>query len=349
MTGITQKKASALLVVLAFAIVYVVWGSTYFFIQMAIHGFPPMLMGALRFITAGIIMLTWCYFKGDKIWVKRDVIKSGVSGLLMLGLGNGIVIWVEQVLPSAMVAIMVSSAPIWFVLLDRANWRINLKSRPTVIGLLIGFAGVLLLFSEQLMNAMNDTYSPAKMWGLVLLVIGPACWSGGSLYSKYISSSSPARLNTAWQMIVAGIAFIPAALLHNELDGFSFSQVPAKAWMAIAYLVFFGSIAAFTAYVWLLQVRPSTQVSTHAYVNPVIAVLLGVWFAHENISMLQIAGLAIILLSVMLINLAKYRKTADGGDAPNIPAEDEKPTILVNNTSTIKPRQSIYEIVSFVK
>jgi drug/metabolite transporter (DMT)-like permease len=312
-----------------------------------------MLMGALRFVTAGMIMLTWCYFKGDKIWVKKDVFKSGISGLLMLGLGNGIVIWVEQVLPSAMVAKMVSSAPIWFVLLDKANWRINLKSRPTVIGLLIGFAGVILLFSEQLMNAMNDSYSPAKMWGLVLLVIGPACWSGGSLYSKYNASSGPARLNTAWQMMIAGVAFIPAALLHNEFAGFSLSKVPAQAWMAVGYLVIFGSIAAFTAYVWLLDVRPATQVSTYAYVNPVIAVLLGVWFAHEHISVLQLAGLAVILISVMLINLAKYRKANNKEDKANktVPAENKEAIALINTPGCVTSRQDagIYEILSLIK
>lgn len=308
MANINQQKAPALLVILAFATVYVVWGSTYFFIQVAIHGFPPMLMGALRFIAAGLIVLTWCYFKGDKIWVKRDVIHSAVSGLLMLGLANGIVIWVEQVLPSAMVAIMVSAGPIWFVLLDKQNWGINLRNRSTVIGLIIGFAGVILLFSDQLSKAMTETYSAAKIWGVLLLVLGPVCWSGGSLYSKYNTSSSPARLNTAWQMIVAGIAFAPAAYLHGEMTSFDVTKVPAQSWWAIVYLILFGSIAAFTAYVWLLQVRPATQVSTHAYVNPVIAVLLGVLFAHEKISGLQIGGLFIILLSVLLINLAKYRK-----------------------------------------
>ncbi|WP_374948768.1 EamA family transporter [Mucilaginibacter sp.] len=348
-----QQKAPALLVVLAFATVYVVWGSTYFFIQVAINGFPPMLMGALRFIVAGLLMLTWCYFKGDKLWITKDVIHSGVSGLLMLGLGNGIVIWVEQVLPSAMVAIMVSSGPIWFVLLDKANWNINFRSRSTITGLVIGFAGVILLFSEQLSNAMNDTYNSAKIWGVVLLVVGPACWSAGSLYSKYNTSSSPARLNTAWQMIIAGAAFIPAAFLHKEVGGFDVSKVPAQTWGAIAYLIIFGSIGAFTAYVWLLQVRPATQVSTHAYVNPVIAVLLGVLFAHENISVLQIGGLVIILLSVLLINLAKYREdnSRNGGNANTQSKAGKNLNVIASKTSVVKPLRtgSIYKILSMVK
>jgi drug/metabolite transporter (DMT)-like permease len=229
----------------------------------------------------------------------------------MLAIGNGIVIWVEQALPSAMVAIMISANPIWFVVLDKRNWRENLTSTATILGLIIGFAGVILLFGEQVANALGGTHNDAKIWGVGLLVIGPIAWAAGSLFSKYKGSSSPARVNTAWQMLIAGIAFLPASALHNEFKGFDITQVPLQSWMAVLYLIFFGSIAAFTAYVWLLQVRPATQVSTHSYVNPVIAVLLGVLFAQEHISWLQIGGLVIILLSVLLINLAKYRKDAN--------------------------------------
>ncbi|MET3978294.1 drug/metabolite transporter (DMT)-like permease [Mucilaginibacter sp. UYP25] len=307
----TPKAPSTLLIVLAFATVYIVWGSTYFFIQMAIHGMPAMIMGAMRYIIAGLLVLGWCALKGDKIWVKRDVINSAITGLILLGIGNGIVIWVEQALPSAMVAIMVSANPIWFVILDKRNWRENLTSTATVVGLIIGFAGVILLFGEQVANALGGPQDSAKVWGVALLVIGPIGWSAGSLYSKYNSSSSPARVNTGWQMLIAGIAFLPAAALHHEFTGFDITSVPLQAWLAVAYLIVFGSIAAFTAYVWLLQVRPATQVSTHSYVNPVIAVLLGVLFAQEHISWLQIGGLVIILLSVLLINLAKYRKNAN--------------------------------------
>ena len=310
MTSITQKPSS-LLVIIAFATVYIVWGSTYFFIQMAIQGIPAMMMGAIRYTIAGLLMLGWCALKGDKIWVKRDIINSAVSGLLMLAIGNGIVIWVEQALPSAMVAIMISANPIWFVVLDKRNWRENLTSTATILGLIIGFAGVILLFGEQVANALGGTHDDAKIWGVGLLVIGPIAWSAGSLYSKYKGSSSPARVTTAWQMLIAGIAFLPASALHNEFSGFDITQVPLQSWMAVIYLIIFGSIAAFTAYVWLLQVRPATQVSTHSYVNPVIAVLLGVLFAQEHISWLQIGGLVIILLSVLLINLAKYRKDSN--------------------------------------
>jgi len=300
------NKPSTLLVVAAFATVYVVWGSTYFFIQMAIQGMPPMLMGAIRFFTAGVLLLAWCWFKGDRVFVKKDIVTSGISGLLTLFVATGIVIWVEKFIPSAMVAIMVSANPIWFVILDKANWKINLRSKTTVAGLVLGFGGVLLLFGEAFSKSIAKGMEKEQLIGLLLLIAGPVAWSAGSLYSKKASGNAPARVNTSWQMIVAGLAFIPASFIHNEYSGFQLSSVPLQSWLAVVYLIFFGSIAAFSAYVWLLQVRPATQVSTHSYVNPVIAVILGVLFAGEVISWMQVIGLFIILLSVLLVNLTKY-------------------------------------------
>ncbi|MGN8067700.1 EamA family transporter [Mucilaginibacter sp. SG564] len=304
----TSNKPSTFLVVIAFVIVYVVWGSTYFFIQMAVHGFPPMLMGAVRFFTAGILLLTWCQLKGDKLWVKRDIITSAISGLLMLFVGTGIVFWAERTLPSAMVAILVSANPIWFVILDRINWKANFKSRTTIAGLILGFAGVILLFGEAFSKSLSGAISHEQLTGLILLLAGPIAWSAGSLVSKKRGSDAPARVNTSWQMIISGLAFIPASLFGHELGSFHLASVPLQSWLAIVYLIFFGSIAAFSAYVWLLKVRPATEVSTHSYVNPVIAVLLGILFAHENISVLQIFGLIVILISVLLVNMAKYGK-----------------------------------------
>ncbi|MDB5149603.1 MAG: yedA 1 [Mucilaginibacter sp.] len=333
MANTANTKAPSLLVIIAFATVYIVWGSTYFFIQMAVQGFPPMLMGAMRFFTAGILLLGWCYIKGDKIFVKRDIITSGICGLLTLFVATGIVIWVERNIPSAMVAIMVSVNPMWFIILDKANWRINLKNRSTISGLIIGFAGILLLFGEAFLKSVSGTMDHAKFTGLLLLLAGPIAWSAGSLYSKKRGGTAPARVNTSWQMIIAGLAFVPAAFIHQEFKGFDISAVPAQSWIAIVYLIIFGSIGAFSAYVWLLQVRPATQVSTHSYVNPVIAVLLGVCFAHESISLVQILGLIVILFSVLLVNLSKYGKfkfknpetgidkNADNCDHPNPTAD----------------------------
>lgn len=305
-----SRKPSTFMVVLAFFTVYAVWGSTYFFIQLALEGFPPMIMGALRFVAAGVILLGWSYLRGGTIFDRKTMRISAISGLFTLFIANGIVIWVETFLPSAMVAIMVSANPIWFVILDRANWKINLRSRTTLAGLAIGFAGVLFLFGEAFLRSASAGFDGKHLTGLLLLVLGPIAWAGGSLFSKKHSTGTSAGVNTGWQMMAAGIAFIPAGFFNHEYAIFNISAVPFNAWMAVLYLVFFGSIAAFSAYVWLLQVRPATQVSTHSYVNPVIAVLLGVLFASEQISWMQVLGLVVILLSVLLVNMGKnaFRK-----------------------------------------
>jgi len=305
----SQKTASPLLVLIAFATVYIVWGSTYFFIQVAVKGgFPPFLLGAMRFFTAGFLLMIWCVIKGEKIFVLRNIINASISGVLLLCVGIGSVIWVEQTLPSGLVAIMVSLPPLWFVLLDKQNWGTNLKSKATIAGLIIGFAGVILLFSEQLGNIFGGGASTSKLPGMLLLLISTLGWAVGSLYSKYKLTTGSAPVNTAWQMLTAGIVFMIACLFHHEYSGLHLQSISFKSWFALSYLILLGSVAAFSAYVWLLQVRPATQVGTYAYVNPVIAVILGAVFASETISLIQMAGLVTILGSVLLINLSKYRK-----------------------------------------
>ena len=303
-----NKSASTAMVVLAFATVYIVWGSTYFFIQKALTGFPPFLIGVLRFIAAGVLMMGWCAIKGEKIFDFPSIKTAAVTGLLLLFVGNGVVIWVEQTLPSAMVAIMISSSPIWFILLDKPKWKENLNNRSTIIGLLIGFVGVILLFSEHLIAAFSSIQSGTELIGLSMLVIGTISWAGGSLYSKYHTTGGSSMVNTSWQMLIAGLAFIPGSIVRDEFSSVHWAEIPTEAWLSVIYLIFFGSIAAYSAYVWLLKVQPSTKVSTYAYVNPVIAVLLGIFFAKETISSIQIIGLVVILGSVVLINLDKYRK-----------------------------------------
>lgn len=306
-----QKPASpALMVIVAFTIVYIVWGSTYFFIKLAIVSFPPLLMGAFRFSVAGALLLLWCALRGEKIFDAKQIKHAAISGVLLLFIGNGAVIWTEQYLPSSLVAVLVSAAPIWFVVLDKPNWGENFSSKTTLTGLLIGFCGVVLLFSGQLSKNLGSAgSSPVKLIWLLIIVAGSVAWAGGSLYSKHSTAQhSSLSVTAAWQMLAGGAAFLIAAAAGSELKGFHWQQVTTGSWLAILYLVIMGSLVAYSAYVWLLQVRTATQVSTYAYVNPVVAVVLGVLFAGEKMSAMQIAGLVIILVSVLLINLHKYRK-----------------------------------------
>jgi drug/metabolite transporter (DMT)-like permease len=302
-----RNKAPAAMMIIAFATVYIVWGSTYFFIQKAIQDIPALLMGSLRFITAGLLLFIWCIIKGERVWIWQNIKHAALSGVLMLFIGNGAVIWAEKSLPSSLVAVLVSAAPLWFVLLDKPKWKENFKSSKTVTGLIIGFIGVILLFSESAVTAISSTANLLQLIGLAILIIGSISWSAGSLYAKYKSTGSTS-VNTAWQMLAAGIAFLPGSLLDHENIGFHWQNVSTSSWLSLLYLIFFGSLAAYSAYVWLLQVRPATQVSTYAYVNPVVAVLLGVFIAGEKMTLLQMGGLAIVLISVLLINIAKYRQ-----------------------------------------
>lgn len=298
------------MLVMAFAIIYIVWGSTYFFIQKALTGFLPMILGALRFVTAGLLMMIWCIVQGEKVFSWKQIKPAVITGLLLLFVSNGIVIWVEQFLPSAMVAIMISATPLWFVLLDKPKWKENFSNKSTIFGLLIGFAGVVLLFSERIVSSFSSLNSSRDLIAMAFVLLGSMSWAGGSLYSKYQTSESSATVNTTWQMMAAGIAFTLSSIVSGELTSLNLQAVPTDAWFSILYLVVFGSIIGFSAYVWLLKVQPVTKVSTHAYVNPVVAVLLGIFFAKESISKTQIIGLVIILGSVLLINLHKYRKTS---------------------------------------
>ncbi|MGV8878931.1 MAG: EamA family transporter [Sphingobacteriaceae bacterium] len=306
----TAKNSAALpLVILAYAIVYIVWGSTYFFIHIAVEDIPPFILGAFRFTTAGIVMFLWSLYKREKVFDLKTIKHAAVGGILLLLIGNGVVIWVEQYQPSALVAILVSGSPLWFVILDKPNWHINFKSRNTLLGLLMGFGGVILLFYEKINALYLAGGEHAQIGLLVLLVIASMAWAGGSLYSKHYSLGSKASVITTWQMLIAGILFIPGSIISGEYNNFNWREVSSGSWMAAVYLVIFGSLAAFSAYVWLLSVRPATQVSTYAYVNPVVAVLLGVLFANEQVSLVQLLGLGTILMSVLLINLSKYRQS----------------------------------------
>lgn len=300
------NHASTYSVVIAFAIVYIVWGSTYFFIKTALHSFPPFMLGFLRFAAAGLLMLVWCKIQKENLWNPRQIKTSLLVGFLLLFIGNGAVIVAEKVIPSSLAAVLTSSSPIWFILLDKPLWRVNFRSRETLVGLVIGFAGVLLLFHNQLTHMTIGSGGSFSVLALLLIVIGSIAWAGGSVYSKYHSSGSTV-VNTTWQMIGASIAFLIVSLFTGEATTFQPAKVDQAGWIALVYLVLMGSIAGYSAYVWLLKVRPVTQVSTYAYVNPVVAVLLGYLFASESINATQIAGLFIILISILLTNLAKYR------------------------------------------
>jgi drug/metabolite transporter (DMT)-like permease len=308
MNNSISKSPGTIQVLLAYLTVYIVWGSTYFFISRALHGFPPFLLGAVRFIIAALLMMFWAIWKKENLLDKEAIKLAAISGFLVLFIGNGIVIFVEQYVGSAWVAIIISAAPLWYVVYDKPHWRENFSSKSILTGLFLGLIGIFLLFLPNISSAYKTDRNPYERFALFALIVGSMSWVIGSLFAKYKKTNTPATVSTSWQMLFAGIYFLIGAAFTGELKTFQWSAVPSQAWYAIWYLIIFGSILAYSCFVWLMEVRSPAQVSTYAYVNPVVAVLLGVFLASEKVNSLQIAGLVVILLSVLLINLNKYIK-----------------------------------------
>lgn len=312
-TGFVTKSRFMMAIIAAYAMIYLVWGSTYFFIDRALDSFSPFMLGAFRFTVAGLLLLGWCKMKGHDIFNWNLIKNSSVTGLLLLFIDTGIIIYVEQFLTSGLVAIMAASAAIWFIVLDKPNWGKNFRNIPVLAGLFLGFLGVVMLFGEQIAIATDADTKKANVYGMGLLILGAIAWTVGSLYSKYFNNSkgqenTNSMVGTGWQILISGIAFCIAALITGEADAFAFSNVSTDAWMSMFYLITFGSIVAYSSYIWLLKVRPATEVSTYAYINPIVAVVLGLLFAGESVSMVQLTGLMIILTSVFLINFDAYFK-----------------------------------------
>ena len=308
MSNTGSKTPGSLSVILAFLTVYIVWGSTYFFISRALQGFPPFLLGGIRFVIAGLIMMIWVIWEKENLFDPETMKSAAISGFFILFLGNGTVIFVEQYVGSAWVAIIISAAPLWYVLYDKPHWKENFNSKSILTGLFLGMIGIFLLFLPNFTTANKTNVNPYERIALFAIILSSMSWVVGSLYVKYKKTQAPASVNTSWQMFFAGLYFFIGAGLTGEYRQFHISAVSLEAWASISYLIIFGSILAYSCFVWLMEVRSPAQVSTYAYVNPVVAVLLGVFLASERIGWLQVAGLLVILLSVLLINLNKYLK-----------------------------------------
>ena len=299
--GIKNNKIG---IIVAYFLIYVVWGSTYYFIGVALKGFPPFLLGALRFSVAGLILLGWCYFRGEPIFRKNLIKKSAISGIVLLFIDMAVVMLAQQYLSSSLVAIIAASVAIWIMALDVPMWKKNFRNIATVAGVVIGFIGVLMLYIEQLEPGGMHEH---KEYGVIILIFGCISWALGTLYAKYRSSGAEevnAFAGSAWQMLFASGMFWLCSVIFGDIHA-DLSEVPLSAWLSLIYLILFGSILAYSAYLWLLKVRPATEVATHAYVNPFIAVFIGRTFGKEHVTWVQILGLIIILFSVMLIGWKK--------------------------------------------
>lgn len=291
-----------LAVAAAYFLIYVVWGSTYYFIGVCLRDFPPFVLGTVRFVVAGLVLLTACGLRGKRLFRRGLIVKSAVCGIILLFVDQAVIMFAQRYVSSSLVAIMASSTAVWIMLLDVPQWRRNFSSVSTVAGIALGFLGVSMLYLEQL--GMQRAGGRHYEYGVLLLIGGCISWACGTLYSKYhIRGSDDGGLSlSAWQMLGAGIVFALCAAASGDFSDVQFLSVSDDSWLSLTYLIIFGSLMAYTAYIWLLRVRPATEVATHAYVNPVVAVVIGAGFGHEDVTLIQLAGLAVILISVMMVN-----------------------------------------------
>jgi drug/metabolite transporter (DMT)-like permease len=327
-------KYPKVLVFAAFAAVYIIWGSTYLAILLAIKTIPPFFMAGTRFVIAGIILLVWALLKGEQIPDKKSILKISLSGILMLALGNALLAWVEQYIASGVAAILVATVSLWFVILDKKQWNYHFTNKQIIIGLIIGFAGVILLFAGK--GSADLVNSKMKIISLIVLFVGTIGWTIGSLYSKYQKIQGSTLMKVAIQMLAASIVIFIGGFSLNEQKGFVISNISWESIGALAYLVIMGSLVAYMAYIWLLSIRPASLVGTYAYVNPVVAVFLGWLIADEHINIQKIIGLLIIIAGLVIVNMSKEKKAAIITDSTNKPNKivDTQDTALLGREAS---------------
>lgn len=315
MTQVIDRHRPPLgLIVAAFAVVYLVWGSTYLAIAYVVDTMPPLLAAGARFCLAGVILFSFlqaCW--PTPITIAQWRAAALIGALLLLG-GNGIVCLAQQKVPSGIAALIVGSAPLWFTTLDALFYKGPRPTRRILLGLLVGSTGVcLLVFSTKDMELKEGAFWPA-----VSLIAACFFWALGSLHSRRAGLPSSPFLSTAMQMICGGASQMLVGLLIGEAGKVNLSAFTTQSWLAWGYLVVFGSLLSFTCYVWLLRVATPTQVSTYAYVNPVIAVVLGVLVREEPVSSAALVAAGLIISAVILITTAKRKQNvvAQANDVP---------------------------------
>jgi drug/metabolite transporter (DMT)-like permease len=283
-------------VVLSFISIYLIWGSTYLAIRYAVETIPPLYTAGLRHLTAGIILLFWCLAKRLRpTWaqVRASIL---IGAFFFLG-GHGSLHWAEQKVPSGLASLLIACEPILVFLLFAAaakKWRSNAT---LLAGIVLGFAGVGLLMGRSALTA-----GPGVFVGSLAILFGALSWSVGIVYSRRSHLSGHPLLLTTLSLLAGSIQLLLVGTIAGEYRGFSLSSVSRRSWLSLAYLILFGSVVAFTAYNWLLEHYSPTLVATHTYVNPVVAVFLGWFFAREAVTLSVILSTAMVIGAVMLVD-----------------------------------------------
>ena len=297
-----MTPSRTLQVAAAFAVVYLVWGSTYLAIRIGVQALPAVLFAGVRFLLAGVLMLAYAVVRGARLpGSRRDYLNVAVTGLLMLVGANGSVTWSEQWIQSNHAALIVATSALWLAWIGTWGARGERLGALTVTGLALGFAGVAVLVGSGLSHHAGPPLAYAA------LALSPVMWAGGSVWSRRAPVSCPPAMTAALQMLVAGVVLTAAGLALGEQARWSWD---GRALSALVYLALFGSCLAYGAYIWLVHEVPPAQLGTYAYVNPAVAVVLGWWLLDERLDASQVAGTAIILSGVVLVTWAGRRPRA---------------------------------------
>ncbi len=283
---------------IALLAVYIVWGSTYLVIRFAVETIPPFLSAGLRFLVSGSILLIWRRAAGDAMPAGRQWRSAAIVGTLLLLGGNGLVSWAEQTVPSGVAALIIGAVPMFMVIADAIRPNGVIPTGRVIAGLTIGFTGIYLLVGPS--EFSGDMH--LNPLGVTALLIAGLLWAIGSVYSKTADLPRSALTTTGAEMLTGGFALMAVSGISGELKGFSFSAVSAESWLALAYLIAFGSMIGFVSYGWLLQNAPIPLVATYAYADPLVAVFLGNWFAQEPLTPRILSASVIIIGSVLFIN-----------------------------------------------
>lgn len=281
---------------LAFLAVYLIWGSTYLAIRFVEETLPPFFMAGTRFVIAGIILYVWARLRGASRATRPEWGRVFVVGGLMLLGGHGAVVWAEQWVPSGLTSLLIATVPLWMVFSDwmRGGSKPNIR---VAAGLGLGFAGVALLVGG--IEGLGESH--VDLIGAAVLVFGAFLWANGSLYSRSAKLPSSPLLATAMEMMAGGMLLLLASLITGEWMRLRLDQVSLHSMVSWVYLIVFGSLVGFTSYIWLLKATTTAKVSTYAYVNPIVAMVLGWAMANEALTLRNILAAVIILTSVAVI------------------------------------------------
>lgn len=302
-------------IIWAFAAVYVLWGSTYLGIRFALETIPPFTMAAVRFIVAGVIMYVWSRQKGHAIPSRSNWAWALLVGTLLLAGGNGLLVYAEQTVPSSLAALIITTVPLWMVILDWARPNGRRPRASVVLGLIGGLLGVAFLINPD----GGPHTGTVPLAGGIVLLIASLSWATGSVVARSADLHPAPLMNVATQMITGGMVLLVASIALGEPAQVDVAGLSLRSLLALLYLILFGAIIGYTAYIWLLQTVDIAKVSTYAYVNPVVAVLLGWGLGGEALSNRTLVAAAIIVASVGLITSTRVPAGARGQPKTAVP------------------------------